>query len=85
MNPEELAKFQALFTMYKKQRRLIEAQSGLIKALEAKNKALEAKNKALKEGLLADSAAFEAENAEIFETIHRNHKQAPMTVTVRYG
>ena len=28
MNPDELAKFQALFTMYKKQRRLIEAQSG---------------------------------------------------------
>ena len=64
--------------MYKKQRRLIEAQSGRIKALEAENKAL-------KEGLLADSAAFEAENAEIFETIHRNHKQAPLTVTVRYG
>lgn len=78
MNPEELSKFQALFTMYKKQRRLIEAQSGRIKALEAENKAL-------KEGLLADSAAFEAENAEIFETIHRNHKQAPLTVTVRYG
>lgn len=78
MNPEELEKFQALFTMYKKQRRLIEAQSGRIKALEAENKAL-------KEGLLADSAAFEAENAEIFETIHRNHKQAPLTVTVRYG
>lgn len=77
MNPEELEKFQALFTMYKKQRRLIEAQSGRIKALEAENKAL-------KEGLLADSAAFEAENAEIFETIHRNHKQAPLTVTVRY-
>lgn len=77
MNPEELAKFQELFTMYKKQRRLIEAQSGRIKALEAENKAL-------KEGLLADSAAFEAENAEIFETIHRNHKQAPLTVTVRY-
>ena len=78
MNPEELEKFQALFTMYKKQRRLIEAQRGRIKALEAENKAL-------KEGLLADSAAFEAENAEIFETIHRNHKQAPLTVTVRYG
>lgn len=78
MNPEELEKFQALFTMYKKQRRLIEAQSGRIKALEAENKAL-------KEGLLADSAAFEAENAEIFETIHRNHKQAPLKVTVRYG
>ena len=78
MNPEELEKFQALFTMYKKQRRLIEAQIGRIKALEAENKAL-------KEGLLADSAAFEAENAEIFETIHRNHKQAPLTVTVRYG
>lgn len=78
MNPEELAKFQALFTMYKKQRRVIEAQSGRIKALEAENKAL-------KEGLLADSAAFEAENAEIFEAIHRNHKQAPLTVTVRYG
>ncbi len=78
MNPEELEKFQALFTMYKKQRRLIEDQSGRIKALEAENKAL-------KEGLLADSAAFEAENAEIFETIHRNHKQAPLTVTVRYG
>ena len=57
---------------------MIEAQSGRIKALEAENKAL-------KEGLLADSAAFEAENAEIFETIHRNHKQAPLTVTVRYG
>ena len=71
MNPEELAKFRALFTMYKKQRRLIEAQSGRIKALEAENKAL-------KEGLLA-------ENAEIFETIHRNHKQAHLTVTVRYG
>ena len=57
---------------------MIEAQSGRIKALEAENKAL-------KEGLLADSAAFEAENAEIFETIHRNHKQAPLKVTVRYG
>lgn len=78
MNPEELAKFQALFTMYKKQRRLIEAQSGLIKALKEENKAL-------KEGLLADRAAFEAENAEIFEAIHRNHKQAPLTATVRYG
>lgn len=66
MNPEELAKFQALFTMYKKQRRVIEAQNGRIKALEAENKAL-------KEGLLADSAAFEAENAEIFAAIHENH------------
>nr|DAL39447.1 MAG TPA_asm: hypothetical protein [Caudoviricetes sp.] len=79
MNPEELAKFQALFTMYKKQRRVIEAQNGRIKALEAENKAL-------KEGLVADSAAFEAENAEIFEAVHRNHKErAPIAVTYYYG
>lgn len=79
MNPEELAKFQALFTMYKKQRRVIEAQSGRIKALEAENKAL-------KEGLLADSAAFEAENAEIFAVIHENHlARATRSEVFTYG
>ena len=79
MNPEELAKFQALFAMYKKQRRVIEAQNGRIKALEAENKSL-------KEGLLADSAAFEADNAELFAAVHRNHKErAPIAVTYYYG
>ena len=79
MNPEELAKFQALFTMYKKQRRVIEAQNGRIKALEAENKAL-------KEGLLADGAAFEAENAEIFAVIHENHlARAPRSEVFTYG
>lgn len=72
MNPEELAKYRVL--------------AELCRRLRRENEALKAENKALKEGLLADSAAFEAENAEIFEAVHRNHKErAPIAVTYYYG
>lgn len=79
MNPEELAKYRVMAEQLRKARRLIEAQAAQIEALQKENAAL-------KDGLLASDAAFDSDNADLFEAVHRNHRtRSPFERTYYYG
>lgn len=79
MNPDELARYRVMAEQLRKARRLIEAQSAQIEALQKENAAL-------KDGLLASDAAFDSDNADLFEAVHRNHRtRSPFERTYYYG
>lgn len=79
MNPDELARYRVMAEQLRKARRLIEAQNAKIEGLKKENAAL-------KEGLLAADSAFDADNADLFEAVHRNHRtRSPFVVTYYYG
>lgn len=79
MNPEELAKYRVMAEQLRKARRLIEAQASQLEALQKENAAL-------KDGLLASDAAFDSDNADLFEAVHRNHRtRSPFERTYYYG
>ena len=79
MNPDELAKYRVMAEQLRKARRLIEAQAAQIEALQKENAAL-------KDGLLASDAAFDSDNADLFEAVHRNHRtRSPFERTYYYG
>lgn len=66
MNQEELAKYRVIAEQNKKLRRIAEA-------LKKENNELRAANMALRAGIMEDSKANDAENAELFQKIHSNH------------
>lgn len=79
MNPDELARYRVMAEQLRKARRLIEAQAARIEALQKENAAL-------KDGILNDSQAFDSDNADLFEAVHRNHRtRAPFERTFYYG
>lgn len=79
MNPDELARYRVMAEQLRKARRLIEAQAAQIEALQKENAALE-------DGLLASDAAFDSDNADLFEAVHRNHRtRSPFERTYYYG
>lgn len=79
MNPDELARYRVMAEQLRKARRLIEAQAAQIEALRKENAAL-------KDGLLASDAAFDSDNADLFEAVHRNHRiRSPFERTYYYG
>ena len=79
MNPDELARYRVMAEQLRKARRLIEAQAAQIEALRKENAAL-------KDGLLASDAAFDSDNADLFEAVHRNHRtRPPFERTYYYG
>ena len=79
MNPDELARYRVMAEQLRKARRLIEAQTAQIEALQKENAAL-------KDGLLASDAAFDSDNADLFEAVHRNHRtRSPFERTYYYG
>lgn len=79
MNPDELARYRVMAEQLRKARRLIEAQNAQIEALRKENAAL-------KDGLLASDAAFDSDNADLFEAVHRNHRtRSPFERTYYYG
>lgn len=79
MNPDELARYRVMAEQLRKARRLIEAQAAQIEALQKENAAL-------KDGLLASDAAFDSDNADLFEAVHRNHRtRSPFERTYYYG
>lgn len=79
MNPDELARYRVMAEQLRKARRLIEAQNAKIEGLKKENAAL-------KEGLLAADSAFDKDNADLFEAVHRNHRtRSPFAVTYYYG
>ena len=79
MNPDELARYRIMAEQLRKARRLIEAQAAQIEALQKENAAL-------KDGLLASDAAFDSDNADLFEAVHRNHRtRSPFERTYYYG
>ena len=79
MNPDELARYRVMAEQLRKARRLIEAQAAQIEALNKENAAL-------KDGLLASDAAFDSDNADLFEAVHRNHRtRSPFERTYYYG
>lgn len=79
MNPDELARYRVMAEQLRKARRLIEAQAAQIEALKKENAAL-------KDGLLASDAAFDSDNADLFEAVHRNHRtRSPFERTYYYG
>lgn len=79
MNPDELARYRVMAEQLRKARRLIEAQAAQIEALQQENAAL-------KDGLLASDAAFDSDNADLFEAVHRNHRtRSPFERTYYYG
>lgn len=78
MNSDELARYRFMADQCRKARRLIEAQNAKIAALQKENAAL-------KEGLLAADSAFDSDNADLFEAVHRNHRtRTPYAVTYYY-
>ena len=91
MNPDELARYRVMAEQLRKARRLIEAQAAQIEAAEygqetAQSGALQKENAALKDGLLASDAAFDSDNADLFEAVHRNHRtRSPFERTYYYG
>lgn len=79
MNPDELAKYRVMAEQLRKARRQIEAQAAQLEALQKENAAL-------KSGLLASDAAFDSDNADLFEAVHRNHRtRSPFERTYYYG
>lgn len=79
MNPDELARYRVMAEQLRKARRLIEAQAAQIEALRKENAAL-------KDGLLASDSAFDSDNADLFEAVHRNHRtRSPFERTYYYG
>lgn len=79
MNPDELARYRVMAEQLRKARRLIEAQAAQIGALQKENAAL-------KDGLIASDAAFDSDNADLFEAVHRNHRtRSPFERTYYYG
>lgn len=79
MNPDELARYRVMAEQLRKARRLIEAQAAQIEALKKENAAL-------KDGRLASDAAFDSDNADLFEAVHRNHRtRSPFERTYYYG
>lgn len=79
MNPDELARYRVMAEQLRKARRMIEAQAAQIEALQKENAAL-------KDGLLASDAAFDSDNADLFEAVHRNHRtRSPFERTYYYG
>lgn len=79
MNPDELARYRVMAEQLRKARRLIEAQAAQIEALRKENAAL-------KDGVLASDAAFDSDNADLFEAVHRNHRtRSPFERTYYYG
>lgn len=86
MNPDELARYRVMAEQLRKARRLIEAQAAQIEAQAAQIEALRKENAALKDGLLASDAAFDSDNADLFEAVHRNHRtRSPFERTYYYG
>lgn len=79
MNPDELARYRVMAEQLRKARRLIEAQAAQIEALRKENAAL-------KDGLHASDTAFDSDNADLFEAVHRNHRtRSPFERTYYYG
>lgn len=79
MNPDELARYRVMAEQLRKARRQIEAQAAQIEALQKENAAL-------KDGLLASDAAFDSDNTDLFEAVHRNHRtRSPFERTYYYG
>lgn len=79
MNPDELARYRVMAEQLRKARRLIEAQAAQLEALQKENAAL-------KDGLLASDAAFDSDNADLFEAVHRNHRtRTPFERTFYYA
>lgn len=79
MNPDELARYRVTAEQLRKARRLIEAQAAQLEALQKENAAL-------KDGLLASDAAFDSDNADLFEAVHRNHRtRTPFERTFYYA
>lgn len=72
MNPEELAKYRVMAEQLRKYRRLCEQ--------------LQTENAALRAGLTESAQAFDQENAELFQAVHRNHHlRAPKVETFRFA
>lgn len=72
MNPDELARYKALNEQNRRLRRACEA--------------LKAQNEALRQGLSAESKAFDEANEEMFQVIHRNHRaRAPRIEVYRFA
>lgn len=79
MNPDKLARYRVMAEQLRKARRMIEAQAAQIEALQKENAAL-------KDGFLASDAAFDSDNADLFEAVHRNHRtRSPFERTYYYG
>ncbi len=72
MNQEDLARYKALNEQNRRLRRYCEA--------------LKAQNEELRQGLSAESKAFDEANEEMFLVIHRNHRmRAPSIEVYRFG
>lgn len=72
MNPEELARYRTIAEQNRRLRRACEA--------------LKAQNEELRQQQSAESKAFDEANEEMFQVIHRNHRErAPRMEVYRFA